>query len=1347
MARQNVPFVSFNRGLLSPKALARVDLDRTRLSAEVMTNWIASTQGSMSIRPGTKYFGSSLNDTGAEWIEFVASTDDVALLELTHEKMRVWLGDDAHALELLERPPVDTTVSITDTGWSNASTGGAFATAAVDVIPTMTGQTTNGVKITVSSENVAGIANGGYGWLAADDNIVTRWIDTGSFEGGTLPSWWNVNFDTGGGDTGARRAITSYSIRVDTSGSRLDNAPKSWRLITGNFDTGTFATDTGKWTLEDQRSAQQDWAISEKRSYELPAADTGTIEARRHWRLFFTAVDTGAGDASGELIINEIEMFTAAAAQQVKLQGGRRILNSTAIGSRAKAVKRVMISDTGTEHSLAITVERGPVTLRVGSTNGADDYISETALGTGYHNLALTPVGNFWITLQSDALVDRIVSVLSIGDSGTVEVASPWQSSDLGNVRYDQSADVVYANCDGVRQQKIERRGTGRSWSVVDYAPDNGPFLPAASSSAKMMVSHFFGNTTLESDVPFFTSDHVGALIRIFHDGQSGQWRLGAAGAHTDPIKVTGISDTGTPDANSERRIVFSVSGAWAGRITIERSIDGEDIGFKPVPTSFISPSDTGTFTKTIDDQDDNLAVWYRARIADTGTGSNGYTSGVAVVDATYGGGGVTGIARITDYNSNTSVGIEVLSRFSDTGPSDNWQQGYWSAARRFPTAVSLHGGRLAHASGGSLFLSVSDDYENFDDTTEGDAGPIIRTLGSGPVDAIRYLISKLRMIIGTAGAELALTSSSLDEPVTPTNSNARAFSTQGSANLRAVHLDARAIMVQRSGQRVFMIGPSSQGATFGDYEGFELTLLVPDLLAAGVVSIAVQRQPDTRIHCVLADGRVAILTYEPGEEVICWTMWEGDSGTEAAVERVAVLPGANEDAVFYHIRRTIALGNDSYTKVLLHFDGIDAATTFTDVNAGGSARTWTAAGNAQIDTAQSKFGGASGLFDGTGDWVSTPDHADFALGSGDFTIDLWVRCNKAGGSDADICGHTDGLGTPWSNTSFFLDRASSNVLRFFVSDGTNLTVVSGTTQFTDVLNTGWHHMAAVRSGNTLLLFVDGVLEGSTSFSASIPNASGSPTIGRRGDASNAPWVGWIDEFRLSVGIARWTANFQPPSRAYGTDHVRYLEKWALESECTGDSGLCFLMDSARAFTDTGRTANLTDIATHLVGESLVVWSDDTGSIPGVDRSPDVNGVQTRYTVDTGGDISLSAPVHHAVAGLPYTARWVSSKMAYAAELGSALGQVKRPPQVSLILYKTHCRGIFFGSDTGTLDPLPRKIDGATVDTDHIFETLDMVAVPMPSTWKTDPRLVLFGKSPRPATALAAVPTIVTSEK
>jgi len=90
--RTNASLIAFNRGLISPTALARVDLDRSRLSAEIMTNFVPSKVGSMRIRPGTKYFGSSRNDSGAEFIEFVATTEDVALPEITHNKMRVWVG-------------------------------------------------------------------------------------------------------------------------------------------------------------------------------------------------------------------------------------------------------------------------------------------------------------------------------------------------------------------------------------------------------------------------------------------------------------------------------------------------------------------------------------------------------------------------------------------------------------------------------------------------------------------------------------------------------------------------------------------------------------------------------------------------------------------------------------------------------------------------------------------------------------------------------------------------------------------------------------------------------------------------------------------------------------------------------------------------------------------------------------------------------------------------------------------------------------------------------------------------------------------------------------------------------
>jgi hypothetical protein len=1049
----------------------------------------------MSLRPGTKYFGSSLRDSGAEYLEFIAATDDVALVELTDDTMRIWLGDDAHELALLSRPAVDTTVTLSDTGWSNTSTGGSVGGISGDLIPTMTAATTNGVEITAQED----AANPG--WKTGDDITTTFWGRTAG-----VPGWLNVDFGSGNS-----KGVGSYSLRAGHTSSGLNNQPRGWRLIGSNFDTGTFATDTGKWTLEDERTNETGWAISEKRTYTI--TDTGIPGPHRHWRLHVVSLN---GDT--EIVLAEFELFqhaNVAANAQVFRTSGTATLNATSIGALARTEKLVVVSDTGTEHSLEINVERGPVTLRVGSTQRDDDYISETALGTGSHNLAFTPTDDFWVTLQSDAIVDRIVSSLTIGDSGTVEVPTQWGADDVSNVRYDQSADVMYVNCDGIQQQKIERRGTGRSWSAVDYAPDNGPFLVGRTSSAELSVSHFYGNTTMDSDIPFFSPNHVGALFKLTHDGQSGEWALGAKNAVTDSVKVTGIGDTGTKSVDNERRVVFTVSGSWAGQITIERSFDGADFGFKKASAERIgltgNLADTGSFTTTIDDFEDNLQVWYRAKVTT-------YTSGVPIVRITRRGGQISGIARVTGYVDNQTVDIEVLRRFSDTGPTEQWQEGYWSDLRGYPTAVALNGGRLGHASGANLFLSVSDDFENFDQDTEGDAGPIIRTLGSGPVDSIHWMLSLLRLIVGTAGAELAVRSSSLDEPLTPDNSSAVAFSTQGSANMRAVKMDTRGIMVQRSTKRVFMIGPAQN--TLADYEAFDLTLLVPDLLAAGAVSIAIQRQPDTRIHVVRADGLVSILTYEPQEEVICWTMWE----TDGAVEKAMCLPGVGEDAVYYHIRRTI--------------------------------------------------------------------------------------------------------------------------------------------------------------GNTTR---------------------------------------------------------------------RFLEKWAMESECQGDTGLNWLMDCAVSFSDTGRATFFNAAATHLASESVIVWGDlDTGSTPYVDLSPDVNGVQTTWALDTGGDLTLTGltnGVHRGTLGLPYQGTWLSTKLAYAAQFGTALANYKRVDKIGLILYNAHNNGLFLGSDSGHLDPLPRMVKGAVVDPDHIFPTLDAFPTPFNGVWDEDSRFMLVGKAPRPVTILACVPTVDTEEK
>ena len=685
----------FNRGLCSSLALARTDVDRTRLSAEVMTNWLPRTQGPMQLRPGTAYLGTI--PSTPKIIPFVAATDDTALLEITDSVLRIWIDD-----ELLTRAAVST-------------------------------------------------------------------------------------------------AIT-----------------------TGNFSASTGWTET----------------------------------------------DTGGADST----------FTAAGLT----------MNATNRGGVTKVLQQVTVgfSDRSVEHALRIVVARGPVTFRCGSTSGGDEYVSETALRTGTHSLAFTPTGNFYVQFQSNLLRDIIVTSMAVEGSGIVSVTAPWLAADLSLIRWDQSADVVFVACDGYQTRRIERRGTGRSWSVVLYAPEDGPFSAGTTASVKLTPGATYGNTTLTSDQPFFKSTHVGALFRLFHNNTVQTVKISADNTFSDPLRINAIGDDNDYNIN--------LSGTWLGTLTIERSLDSDNSGFSANQTK--APADAGDNAIITPSTLDNVVFYDRI-----GFEYGDYTSGAAVIVTTAPSAGY-GICRVTSFVSSTQVNVEVLKDFKNASSTDDWKESIWSDYRGWPTSVALHQGRLFLPGRVYNIGSVSDDYESFDDSVVGDSGPIIRTIGSGPVDVINWALSLRRLILGTAGAEISVRSSSLDEPLTPENNSATFISTQGSAKTLAAKVDTDGLYIQRSQKRVFKIGTDP---TSFDEISRELTLLVPDISGDATFEwVAVQRQPDTRIHIGLSDGTVCILSYDPNEDLLCWSKVALDDGS---IIDAAVLPGVSEDQVYYVAELTVS--------------------------------------------------------------------------------------------------------------------------------------------------------------------------------------------------------------------------------------------------------------------------------------------------------------------------------------------------------------------------------------------------------------------------------------------------------
>lgn len=212
-------------------------------------------------------------------------------------------------------------------------------------------------------------------------------------------------------------------------------------------------------------------------------------------------------------------------------------------------------------------------------------------------------------------------------------------------------------------------------------------------------------------------------------------------------------------------------------------------------------------------------------------------------------------------------------------------------------------------------------------------------------------------------------------------------------------------------------------------------------------------------------------------------------------------------------------------TELLLPFDGANGATTTSDL----SNRNFTATfnGNVQILTAQSKFGGSSASFDGTGDSLSFDASSSWGFGTGDFTIEFWVRFG------AGSVYHTIWDYGYVSNGGLLLQTTndSSPKMRLYVDYGRTSNMITESTAAS--LNT-WHHYALVRSSGTATIYRDGVSTVSASATGSI-DAGSAPAIGIKAGASDHPFNGYLDDFRITKAVARYTSNFTAPTSAHLT--------------------------------------------------------------------------------------------------------------------------------------------------------------------------------------------------------------------
>ena len=713
--------LAFNRGIVSPLALGRVDLKRLQLSAEEQSNWMPRAMGSMMLRPGLGYIASTRSDAASKTLEFIYSTSDTALVELTDGILRVLIDD-----VVVRRPAV--------TSKFNRWNGAAF----------------------VSSSDT-----------------------TSGFVDATEVGYWRDNDEVGG---------------------------------TSAFVSGGYLSLMGN----------------------------GTASAIRD--------------------------------------------------------RSIAVVETNVEHSLQVVVSRGTIVMRVGSTEGGEEYLSDRTLRQGQHSISVTPTGSaMFVRLYSARNYASLVDSVTLGQAAAdMEIPTPWTADDLQYVRPAQSGDVMFVACRGVAQKRIERQGADspRSWSVVDYQADDGPFRDLNTGPTRLKGSALTGDITITAERAFFKESHVGALFSLPSAGQEVQRNLLAEDQWSDPIRVVGVG-------SSRSFIVHVTSATFTGTTTvrIQRSVaapgDWSDVSGWAW-TGNVGPS-------ALADGFDNQIIYYRIGVK---TGEFTLADDITA-KLTFAAGSITGIVRVTGYTSSTSVAARVLQALGKADQyTQDWREGDWSPRRGYPSAVALFGGRLFWAGKGLEWGSVPDSFDSFDDTIEGDSAPIRRTIGEGPIDNVNWLLATGNLFLGLEGTVALARSSSLDEPLTQAKFDLKPIGDMGTAELPAIRIDTSGVFVGANESRVYEIAPEPGSYSYGTPG--DLTALVPEIGNTGFVRRAFQRYPDRRLHLVRADGTVAVMVFDKLENVTCWIEVE----TDGFVEDVVVLPGApdakREDRVYYTVRRTI---------------------------------------------------------------------------------------------------------------------------------------------------------------------------------------------------------------------------------------------------------------------------------------------------------------------------------------------------------------------------------------------------------------------------------------------------------
>ena len=268
---------------------------------------------------------------------------------------------------------------------------------------------------------------------------------------------------------------------------------------------------------------------------------------------------------------------------------------------------------------------------------------------------------------------------------------------------------------------------------------------------------------------------------------------------------------------------------------------------------------------------------------------------------------------KITAFTSTKQVSITPKDDIDDSllyllqGATVAYRMGAWGEANGYPSCVEYYEDRLVFAGSDeypqTIWGSASGNYDYFVPGTNDDDA-FTYTLNARGVNAIKWIVPQNFLLIGTKGSEWRVGASNTEEPMSPSNIQAKRQTSNGSKRVQAVLAGDAVLFVQRAGTKLRELAEDPTSLS-EKYVAPDLTLLSEHITEGGITDIAYQQEPTSILWCVRADGVLLGMTYERTQDVVGWHRHFTYEG-EDEIESVAVMTTEGEDEVWIAVKREI---------------------------------------------------------------------------------------------------------------------------------------------------------------------------------------------------------------------------------------------------------------------------------------------------------------------------------------------------------------------------------------------------------------------------------------------------------